>query len=146
MTPIDEVAAKSKGPTGEGPHPSSATPEAGGEQDLLALTIHGKTGQVVKVEDVDGTGAHHEVSDEKKANLAKEIGDNTLESLLEQAFEAGIACALGEEIGQDEVKESKEEADIRHRLLQRLIKNSAARRLMQREVLNRAILGTLIHP
>ncbi|MDG2570778.1 hypothetical protein P7L87_24820, partial [Vibrio parahaemolyticus] len=68
-----------------------------------------------------------------------------LEQLLEQAFEAGIACVLG---GEDEsvgAREPKEEADLRRILLKPLIDESPAARLMRRDVLDRAIVETLIH-
>ena len=50
----------------------------------------------------------------------------------------------GEEEEEIEAAESKEDAELRHTLLSPLMQHSAAKRLLQREVLNRAILGTLI--
>ena len=67
-----------------------------------------------------------------------------LEEALEQAFEAGINCVLGSEHEQDDGEESEQDSELRHLLLTPLIEHSAARRLWQREALNRAILGTLI--
>jgi hypothetical protein len=109
---------------------------------LLTFTIDAKTGQVVKFESLDETGAHHELTDEEKANLAREGGSDKLEEIVEQAFEAGIACVLGDDRGQ--MQESEQDAELRHLLLIPLIEHSRARRLMQGDVLNRAILGTLI--
>jgi hypothetical protein len=114
--------------------------QSGGK--LLTFTIDASTGQVVKFETLDATGVRHELSDEEKASLAQE-GSERLEEALEEAFEAGIDCVLGEN-GRDETEESEQDAQLRHLLLTPLIKDSPAKRLLQREVLGRAILGTLI--
>jgi len=112
--------------------------------DLLTVTIDTKTGQIIKIEGANGTRARHELSDEEKASLAKKTGRATLEAIIEEAFEAGIACGLGEEADEDEPVESEKDANVRHLLLRPLIENSAAKRLMRRDVLSRAILKTLI--
>jgi hypothetical protein len=112
--------------------------------DLLTVTIDTKTGQIIKVEGTNGRRAQHELSDEEKASLAKKTGRATLEAIIEEAFEAGIACGLGEEVDEDEPVESEKDANIRHLLLRPLIENSAVKRLMRREVLSRAFLKTLI--
>ena len=54
---------------GSGPKSSRA------DQDLLTVTIHAKTGLSVKIERVSGPHAHHELTAEEKASLAKEAGD-----------------------------------------------------------------------
>jgi hypothetical protein len=127
-------------------HDSPASPS---EQDIapdrLAFTMDTKTGEIVQVERVDTTGARHELTKDDRASLAKNNGRDTLEELLEQAFEAGIACLLGGEDEPDEPKEAKEDAELRHILLKPLIDESPAARLMRRDVLNRAIVETLIH-
>jgi hypothetical protein len=110
--------------------------------ELFAFTIDAKTGQVVKLEGLDASGARHELTEEEKAGLAKIAKNTGLEEVVEQAFEAGIACVLGGEVGQD--AESVEDAELRHMLLAPLIEHSAARHLMQRDVLNRVVLDTLI--
>ena len=112
--------------------------------DLLTVTIDTKTGQIVKIEGANGTRARHELSDAEKASLAKKTGRATLEAIIEQAFEAGIGCGLGEEADEDEPVESEKDANIRHLLLRPLIENSAVKRLMRRDVLSRAFLKTLI--
>ena len=123
---------------GSGPKSSLA------DQDLLTVTIHAKTGQIVKIERVNGPDAHHELTAEERANLAKEAGRATLEAIIEQAFEAGMAYVLGDEGDEDDSMESEKDANLRHLLLQSLIENSAAKRLIRRDVLSRAILKTLI--
>ena len=110
----------------------------------MTVTIHAKTGQIVKIEGVDSAGRHHELSDEEKTNLAREKSKATLEDIIEQAFEAGIACVLGDEDGKDDSPESAKDADLRRLLLRPLIEDGAAERLMQRDLLNRAMLTTLI--
>src|SRR6516162_8071860 len=112
--------------------------------DLLTFTIQARTGQIVKIESVDSTGAHHELSDEEKSNLAKEKSKASLEDMLEQAFEAGIACVLGDADGEDDPPESAKDADLRRLLLRPLIEDGAAKRLLQRDALSRAVLTTLI--
>ena len=123
---------------GSGPKSSLA------DQDLLTVTIDAKTGQIVKIERVNGSNAHHELTAEEKADLAKESGRATLEAIIEQAFEAGIAYVLGDEGDEDDPMESEKDANLRHLLLRPLIENSSAKRLIRRDVLSRAILKTLI--
>jgi hypothetical protein len=110
---------------------------------LFSFTLDATTGQVVKFETLDASGARHEVSDQEKAGLAPE-GSERLEEALEEAFEAGIDCVLGGEEQPDESAESEKDAELRQVLLSPLIKQSPANRLLQPEVLNRAILRTLI--
>ena len=113
---------------------------------FFAFTIDASTGQIVRLESLDAAGARHELSEEEKASLAQTGGAGKLEEVLEQAFEAGIACVLGEADGQEGTQEaeSAEDAKLRHLLLAPLMEHSAAGHLLQREVLNRAILATLI--
>jgi hypothetical protein len=118
----------------------SEVDQSGGK--LFTFTLDASTGRVVKFETLDATGVRHELSDEEKASLVQE-GSERLEEALEEAFEAGIDCVLGEN-GHDETEESDQDAQLRHLLLTPLIKDSPAKRLLQREVLGRAILGTLI--
>jgi hypothetical protein len=110
----------------------------------LTITLHAKTGQIVKIERVNGPRAHRELTLEEKASLAKESGGATLEAIIEQAFEAGLAYGLGDGGDEDDPMESEKDANLRHLLLQPLIENSAAKRLIRRDVLSRAILKTLI--
>jgi len=129
---------------GSGSKSSAQTSKPVSDLELLTVTIHAKTGQIVKIEGVDSAGRHHELSDEEKTNLAREKSKATLEDIIEQAFEAGIACVLGDEDGKDDSPESAKDADVRRLLLRPLIEDGAAERLMQRDLLNRAMLTTLI--
>jgi hypothetical protein len=110
---------------------------------LFAFTIDANTAQIVKLETLDASGGRHELSDEEKASLAEGAEDG-LEEFVEKAFEAGIACVLGGGESKGKADESAEEAELRHLLLTPLIEHSPAKHLLQREVLSRAILGTLI--
>jgi hypothetical protein len=130
-----------KRPEAKPPPTAAASPPS---PDLFTLTIQAKTGQVVKLECSDGGGELHELTEQEKNNLGKEAINDTLEALIERAFEAGIACALGDSLGEDEAEESEEEADLRHLLIDPLIQQSPAQRLIQLEVLSRAFLGTMV--
>lgn len=143
MSAIDEAAAE---PSGEAPSPRSSSPasEPIPDPDLLTITVRAKTGQIVKIESVDDSGARHELSDKEKMTLAKKKGKATLEAVLEQAFEAGIVCILGHSADEDDLPESEEDSDLRRFLLRPLIEDSTAAHLMQRDVLSPAIVGTLI--
>jgi hypothetical protein len=98
---------------------------------LVTATIDAFTGRIIDVRSADDAG------------LSVHNGGATLEDLFEQAFEAGIACVLGED-GNSEADESKEDAALRRQILRPMIQHSAARRLMRQDVLGRAIVGTLI--
>ena len=113
-------------------------------KELFVFTMSAKTGQIVKFESVNGAGARHEISEDEWRKLAKQKTEATLEKLLEEAFEAGIACALGSEDDSDEEDETAEHADLRQLLLKPLFEQSAAARLMRRSVLRQAILQSLI--
>jgi hypothetical protein len=112
---------------------------------LLSFTIDAKTAQLVKLESLDASGASHELSESEKATLAKEMGEEGIGEILEEAFEAGIACVLGDSERQSKARESAEDAELRHLLLAPLIAATAAKRLLQPDVLHRAILETLVH-
>jgi len=108
MAPNDKAAGKPR--AGKAPETKSSSAHA---SDLLTLTIDAKTGHIVKIESVDSTGAHHELSDEERASLAKERSKATVEAIIEQAFEAGVACVLGGTDGEDDLSESAKDAEIR---------------------------------
>ena len=112
----------------------------------LAFTIDTQTGDIVKLERLDPNGARHELSESEKSQLVKARDTSALglEDFLEQAFEAGIACVLGDEDTADLASETDADTELRRVLLTPLIEHSHARRLLRREVLGRAILGTLI--
>ena len=71
-----------------------------------------------------------------------------MEGLVHEAIEAGIACVLDEKLGRastdDADGETDEDAALHDELLGALIERSPARRLLQRDVLSSALLGSLI--
>ena len=144
MPDVIEPTGEPKEPTRVGQKPPSSASEAAPHLDLSTITIHAKTGRIVRIEAMDDKGTRHELSDDEKARLVKEAGRTTLEDVIEQAFEAGIAYMIGDGLDEGKSPESEENAALRHVLVRPLIEESAARHLMQRDVLNRAIVGTLI--
>jgi hypothetical protein len=110
---------------------------------LLVFTIDAKNGQIVKFERVDEAGAHHLVSEEEWHKLVTQGKNTAIERLLEDAFEAGIACGVGDESAPEEELESEEE-ELRRALLKPLFEHSAAARLTRRPVLRQAIVQSLI--
>jgi hypothetical protein len=113
---------------------------------LVAFTVDTETGRVTRLEGVSASGDRAEIADEARAALAEKAKTN-LQALVEQAFEAGVHCVLGSdasEEAEDEGAESEDDADLRRILLRSLIERSAAKRLIQREALGKAIVGTLI--
>jgi hypothetical protein len=144
MSPIDEPASfEPKAAQPEARRSKTTAAEPAANADLVSVTIEPASGRLVKVERVDAAGVRHELSKEDRARLAGPEAKATLQSVLEQAFEAGIECVLGDS-GLKEAAESQEDAELSRVLLRALFERSGAGRLMQGEVLNRAIVGALI--
>jgi hypothetical protein len=145
--PIDEPSSfepNAAASEGRKPRAAGATPEQAAPADLIAFTVDAANGRIVKIEGVDEAGGRHELSDDQRARLARSEMKATLERVIEQAFQAGIDCVLGAEAGEEEPTESTEDAELSGILLRSLIERSRAKRLMQRDALHRAIVGTLI--
>ncbi len=142
--PVGNVQARKKAAEKEDKMTEENTQMAPSAHRLFAFTIDASTAQVVKLETLDPSGARRELSDAEKASLAQSAAEEGLEEFVEEAFEAGIACVLGDAEGRQRSHEPAEEAELRHLLLAPLIEHSPVKRLMQREALNRAILGTLL--
>jgi len=119
---------------------------AGSEQtakaEFISFTVEAATGALISVEAVDAAGTRQELSDDQRASLATD-DTPTVESIVERAFEAGIECVLGGEAAEDKAADA-EDAELRQALLRSLIARSAAKMLIQREVLRRAIIGSLM--
>ena len=148
MPPIDEPApseSKSSAPEARKQKTASTASEPPSGPALVSLTIEAATGRIVKVEGMDAQGTRRELSEEERARLAKTEAGVTLQDVVEQAFEAGIACVLGDR-GDDEgdAPESDDDADLSRMLLRSLLAHSAAKRLMRQEILGPAIVGTLV--
>lgn len=136
MAKSTETAENLKLPDEE--KPSSAGP------DLFAFTIDASTGQITRLEKVDSTGARRHLSEQDKASLQASKFSHTLEAIVEQAFEAGIACAIGNGDEKDEAPELEDEAEVRRTLLLPLMERSRTTTLLQRSVLGHAILATAL--
>jgi hypothetical protein len=100
------------------------------------------SGRIRGVEIIAPDGARHALTRQERASFIDGEDKPTLQTILEQTFEAGIACVLGAE--DDEGPESADDAVLRRELLKPMIERSTAKRLLRREVLNRAIVKTLI--
>lgn len=147
MAPPDPPASpEPKSPEGqERSGAASSPPSRPAEQatfsDLVSITLDPLGGRVVRVEYIGAEGERHEMSAEEAKRLKLYGGpEATLQGVVEKAFQAGIDCVLGD--GDEE--ESTEDAELSRVLLQALIERSPVTGLMKGEVLDRAIIGTLI--
>ena len=126
---------------------SAATSATTGEA-LVVVTLKAGDGSIVKIEVVDGGVERDELSAEDALRLLGDRPKATVEGLVHDAFEAGIAWVLDEKPGRasaDEAEgETEEDAALHAELLDALIERSPAKRLLQRDVLSSALLGTLI--
>ena len=93
---------------------------------------------------MDSAGARRQLSEQDKASLQAGPSWHTLEAIIEQAFEAGIACVLGNEDEKDEAQELEDEVEVRRILLLPLMERSRMMALLQRSVLGQAILATAL--
>lgn len=145
MTPIDEPASfepQGSAPEGRRARSRSAGSEQTARAEFISFTVEAATGALISVDAVDAAGTRQELSDDQRASLATD-DTPTVESIVERAFEAGIECVLGGEAAEDEADDA-DDADLRRALLRSLIARSAAKRLIQREVLRRAIIVSLM--
>jgi hypothetical protein len=111
---------------------------------LITLTIDPRTARIVRLEGVDAAGRRHELTAADTSSWLERPQDQSVERLVERAFEAGIACVLDGDCGPDNPNESREDVELAHRLLVPLIEQSSAKALVARDVLDRAILHTLL--
>jgi hypothetical protein len=128
----------------ENPSSERKQKPSGTQPELYAITFDAGTGEVVKIERIDANGVRRDLSESDRTRLAAEKNEGRLGGIIEQAFEAGIACVLGGRADLDDERESEEEAELRRLLLRQLIEHSPAARYMQRDVMSRAALRTLI--
>lgn len=125
--------------------PKETTPSpVGPGLSLFAFTIDASTGQIAGLEKVDSGGARRPLSDQDKASLQAVKSWHTVESIVEQAFEAGLACAFGNGDEKEEAQELEDEAEVRRTLLLPLMERSRTMTLLHRGVLGQAILATAL--
>jgi hypothetical protein len=143
MASPEDVPAPRPAPNKAPKRATAAAPDA-----LVVVTLKVSDGSIQTIEAVDAAGARHELTAAEAAKLRGERPNSTVEGLVHQAFEAGIAYVLDEseaEAAPDEASgESREDAILHDELLDALIAESPAKRLLQRDVLNSALLGTII--
>jgi hypothetical protein len=145
MPPIDKPAPteqKAAVPDGRRSRSAPSVSDEPASPDLVALTIDAASARIVSIERVDDAGVHSAFSEDDRTRLAKLEGGATLEDLVEQVFAAGIDCVFGAQ--DDEPEESTDDSQLSGLLLRSLIAHSPAQRFLQGEVLNRAMIGTLI--
>ena len=138
MAKIKETVENLKEPNEKAPSSVEPAPT------LFAFTIDASTGQIAGLEKVDGTGVRRLLSDQDMVSLQASKSWHTLEFIVEQAFEAGIACVLGNGDDKDESQELEDEAEVRRTLLLPLMERSRAITLLHRGVLGQAILATAL--
>ena len=109
------------------------------EEQQVVVTIN--SGRIVKVEKVDKSGKRQELAEEDLAKLAAEDELEEIEFSLEESFEAGVAVALGEEYDADEADEDEEEKSVRRLLLGGLLRRKVRQRILQRMVVGRLLHG-----
>ena len=112
---------------------------AADEEQQVLVTIN--SGRIVKVEKVDKSGKRQELAEEDLTKLAGEDELEEIESSLEESFEAGVAVALGEEYDADEADEDEEEKSVRRLLLGGLLRRKVRQRILQRMVVGRLLHG-----
>ena len=129
-TPTETRKAKATAP----PEPDRAP--------LFAFTIDSADGSVLTFERLDEGGERQTLTPEEKLRLAKAFAGPTLAAVVEEAFEAGIECVLGE--GEEESSDPEADGELRRELLRSLIERSRARHLVEDDTIDRAIVGRLI--
>jgi hypothetical protein len=130
-----------KSPPEEERNREAVTPSS----QLLVFTLDAASGRIVRLEGMDSSGTHHELTAQQTADLSKQASQDTLAHALERVFEAGIACVLGDEKRRSHREESAEDAELRQLLLGLLLEHSSAKRLMEPHALRQIILKSLIH-
>ena len=120
--------------TGTAKESQAAKPKAI-EAEQLVFTLCVATGQIVKVETVDSAGKRHEVPTDEAVELAGKDDMKGIETVLDDAFEAGIISMLDPESDAEESNESDETAEdlrLRRELLTLIIGSEVRRRLLRR--------------
>jgi len=107
----------------------------------VVVTLKASTGSIVSIEVAPADGERHRLSPQETAQLAGERP--TFASIVHDAFEAGIACVLDDAEGDEAIDESREDAELHDALLDALIERSGAKRLLSRETMASALLGTI---
>jgi len=110
------------------------------EEEQVVVTINAPMGKIVQLEKIDNAGKRQELEEEEWAKLVGDDEVEEIEAALEEAFEAGVAAAFGEEYEDDEAVEDEEEKALRRLLIAGLLR----RRRVQRRILQRLMVSRLL--
>jgi len=106
------------------------------ETKEVVLTLVASNGDVVKIETLEKSGQRRALSDEEFANIAGEDAVD-LGAALEHAYATGIADALQDELGEDDV-------DVEEILRRFIFKIAAGRQLLRRGA-HKLVLRNALH-
>jgi hypothetical protein len=127
--------------------PASRVPPKNKDEALVIVTLRASNGSIVKIEGMEPGGERHQMSAAEAAQLLGDRTKSTVEGLVHEAFEAGLAWVLDDQSNgatDDAAGDSQEYAALHDDLLDDLIEHSPAKRLLRRDVLHGAVLRTII--
>ena len=128
------------------PDPDKAPPSHDSTRQLL-FTLDAATHQVIKVETVTRTGAHRELSERQSAELMGDDDLDSLESAIDEAYEAGVAEGLGEaENAEDDEELALEQLLIDPGVELQLLQRGIGRLLVRKVLLRRLLRRRLARP
>jgi hypothetical protein len=123
--------------TGSKREASRATPA--GETEQLVLTLSVGTGEIVNVEKLDQAGKRHELSEDEYAELAVDDVTDELEAALEEAYEAGVVDALGE----DGVELAHRRLVVGRLLVRGMLRHELGHQVLRRAIRHQILKGGL---
>jgi hypothetical protein len=120
----------------------SVAGDAAALPESMVFTLDTTTGGVLKLEVIDATLVPREVTKAERIELTRKFRGG-VDTLLERAFEAGIAVLLDGD-GVEERDETDDEAGVRRVLLEPLLEMTFAARDARRASVRKAIVRSLI--
>jgi len=115
------------------------------ELEQWLVTINPAMGGIVKVEKMDKSGKHQELSEDEYARLIGEDEVGEIEAALDDAFEAAVVSVIGEENEAEGEYEDDEEKMIRRFLISDLLIPRAVRRRILHRLLMSRMLRRRLH-
>jgi hypothetical protein len=115
------------------------------ELEQWLVTINPAMGGIVKVEKMDKSGKHQELSEDEYARLIGEDEVGEIEAALDDAFEAAVVSVIGEENEAEGEHEDDEEKMIRRFLISDLLIPRAVRRRILHRLLMSRMLRRRLH-
>ena len=110
------------------------------ETEQLVVTINPARGGIVKVEKIDKSGNHQELSEDEAARLVGGDEVEEIESALDEAFEVAVLSVIGEDYERGGEDDDDEEKAIRRFLISDiLIPRAVRRRILHRLLLSRML-------